>query len=347
MVRTILIPLILSLSLLVQGSSGSAPALGLAESDAPALCRASLLPLAETMAPREIKARFEGTITSQLPSPGGSDEIWTIADVDVLITPQTIIEPQGYQAAPGDQAQVIATHSGGGYCGLSVTVRVGAIAALPVEFQGVIQEIIAGQEITELEIKGTRVILDASSEVIGKLAVGLLARVIGDKQGDASVLARSVATESEQEASVSVELEDQIIAVEVEHWVLGDPDADPEQHVKIWTGNAEIVNQAHVGLTAQVRGYRRADDSVDASTIVVEEIDSSTQRQFEGTVTVIEGDRWVIDTVGGAFTILLDQSTFVDEARAPATIGSWSKADTVQLSPGTYLAVRIRMERID
>ena len=264
--KALLISLVTLLFMLAPGSASLALGFATSAIDIAFPRHRGILPFEEALAPRLIKVRFEGTISQITPVPNSENVIWNVADVDVVITPDTLITPDGYQASVGDQARIEAVYQSGQFFGLDVSIHVGPITAQPIEFTGIIESIQGGENI-ELSIGGTRVVTSAATEIVGDgLQVGNLAQVTGDLRADKSILAHRIDTSSPDIAAVSVEFEDEIADIQQEYWLLGDLDR-PSEWRKVWIANAEIPNQGHVGLAAEVRGYKRQDGSIDATNI--------------------------------------------------------------------------------
>ena len=341
--KALLISLVTLLLMLIPGSASLALSLASRIDVAPPRY-GGILPLEETPAPRLVKVRFEGTISQITPIPDSEDVVWNVGDVDVTITAETVIAPDGYQATVGDKARVEAIMRRGRLVGLEVSIHVGPIIAQPIEFTGVIESI-QGSENVELVIGGVRVATTATTEFVGeRLQVGSLAQVTGDLQADKSILAYRIDTSSPDTAAVSVEFEDEIRDIQAEYWLLGAL-GHPSEWRKVWIANAEIPNQGHVGLAAEVQGYKRQDGSIDATHILVEEINPSDETMLSGSLVAMGAETWTLDTGPADRVIKLDGNTFVDESRAPAVPGNTAYVTAISLQDDSLLAIRIRMER--
>ena len=294
---------------------------------------------AVTAPPRLVKVRFEGRISSMLPMSGAGNALWTVADEEVLVVAATIIEPEGYQPVVGDWALVHATQADGGpLVAERIQVRISAIEAAPYEFRGII-EVVEGQGAGQaLVVSGAKVVTDGETQITGEIVVGYVAEVSGELRVDGSVLARRIATSSPGDAAERVELEGIIEEMQAEWWTVAG--------VRVWTANAEIPRQGHVGLTAEVSGIQQADGSVRGTYILVEEIEPSDEQRFSGRVVSITRESWVLELATGAQRVVyVDASSFIDESRAPAAAGNLAGVLAIQRQDRSLLALRIRLER--
>lgn len=296
-------------------------------------------------AARPIPVRFEGLIEDMV-TLSGQEAVWTVDGQSLVVNAETVIEPVGYPVAEGDWVKVNATGTPEQLIADHINVRIGAIEAPPFEFVGAIETIQDEGGALTLIVAGTRVLTDEQTEVIGELAVGHVAQVVGDQQPDRSVLARQINTESPQDALAAVQFEDEITEIQDDYWFFGDPNR-PENWVKVWIVDAEIPVQGHVGLSAEVSGTRLADGSVKATRIQVQTLNPFDEIRFSGIVTDLGRDAWVVDRPAGAQIVYLDAHTFVDESRAPAILGSLAHVMAVQRQDGTLLAIRIAMARAE
>ena len=343
--KAFLISVATLLFLLVPGSASIALTLETTDIGSAFPRHRGILPFEEALAPRLIKVRFEGTILQITPVPTGENAIWNVSDVDVTITPDTLIVPAGYHASVGDLARIEAIYRNGHFIGLNVSIHVGPITAQPIEFTGTIEGIQIGED-TELVVGGTRVVATTATEILGDLVVGYLAQVTGELRADKSILAHRIDTSSPDIAAVNVEFEEEIVDIQAEYWLFGDLDR-PSEWQKVWIANAEIPNQGHVGLSAEVQGYKRQDGSIDATSILVEDINLSDETIFSGSVVAMGTETWTLalDTGSNERIINLDRNTFIDESRAPAVVGNTARVMAISRSDGSLLALRIRMER--
>lgn len=300
---------------------------------------------------RLIAVRFEGVISEIHSNAETGDETWIVADVEVIVAEETVITPAGYEAAVGDWARVTAVYlTEDMLLARHVHIRIGAIQAAPYEFRGPIEAVEGSGEEREIVVAGLRVAINAETEVSGELRVGYVATVAGERLPSGIIRALQVATLSPQEAATLVEVKGWIKELHEEWWLLSldeDIGNDSETDLKVWIADAEIPRQGHIGLGADVKGYRRPDGSLAATYILVEEVTPAEEMRLTGIVESISEEVWVIETAGGRRTIYLDAHTFVDESRAPATTGNRARVFAVQRLDGSLLAFRIRLERPD
>jgi hypothetical protein len=263
-----------------------------------------------------------------------------VDDTEILVVAETMITPADYAVAVGDWVQVKAIQKEGqALVAQEIQVSLGAIETRTTEFVGTIERI-SGKE---LVIADTSVVQDAETAVSGELVVGNVAYVYGILQTDRSVLARQIEADPPQVRSQSVQLENVIVDMQPEWWWLGDAER-PETWIKVWTTDAEIPTPGHVGLFAEVTGYRREDGSVDATLIQVQELDPFDEIRFSGIVSQMDKQSWVIQTDSSPKTIVIDTNTFIDESKAPALVGNRAHVTAI---PETMVALRISMTRPD
>jgi len=299
---------------------------------------------AVTPPPRPMKVRFEGEISSITTVPETGDEVWMVAGVEVIITEDTIVAPQGYQAAVGDWAKVKAVRGiDGTIVAEYVDIRISAIEASNFEFRGPIESIEETSLASEIElvVGGTRVLADDNTEIIGDLVVGYVAEVAGELRADGVVLAHRIATLSPEDAETSVEFKGEIKGINADWWLVEWEDAT----VTVWKTEAQIEGTPFVTLLAAVRGFRRGDGSVNATMIRVEEPNPIDEVHFSGTVVSLSQDVWVVRTEAGDKTVHIDFYTFIDESRAPALEDNIAHVTAKQQPDQSFLAFRIRLER--
>ncbi len=309
----------------------------------------SIASSASVLSTRPTRVRFEGAISQITIPPEGMPEIWIVAGTVVTINADTVIAPPGYRTIVGDWVQVKAIRNGdGSFVAEHVHVRIGATGAVPIEFRGLIESIEAiGDNADRLVVAGIRVIRGPDTQVEGELRVGLVAQVRGDQQANGEVLARWITTSSPETIPTTVEFEGEIREMQNDWWLiaLDGERLDDERVVKVWITDAQIEGTPRVGLMAEVRGRQREDGSVSASVIRIEGFNPSQEVHFHGRVASISQDVWVIGADANERTVYLTGDTFVDEGRAPALVGNLAFVAAVQRSDGSFLALRIRLER--
>jgi len=84
---------------------------------------------------------------------------------------------------------------------------------------------------------------------------------------------------------------------------------------------------------------------VDASLVLVEELNPSQTERLTGQVVQIAEDSWIVSAGGKNRTIYIGLNTFIDEGRAPAVVGNWAEAVVVLRPDETWLAIRIKLSR--
>lgn len=85
---------------------------------------------------------------------------------------------------------------------------------------------------------------------------------------------------------------------------------------------------------------------MEAAFILVEEINPVDEVRFRGVVTQLGIDQWAIDKeAGGEEIVYLDNSSFIDESRAPAVAGNLAQVLAITRADGSLLALRISMGR--
>lgn len=286
---------------------------------------------------RPTRIRFEGTVTQITPSEEGAH--WIVSGVEITVTPVTLITPQGYQVGVGDWVRVKGVRVGEGpILAEEIHAQVGAIEAALIEFRGVIESTESQSDgATKLVVSGRVVISSRSTEVEGDLVVGYLAEVRGEAQADGVVFARRIVSSPPATVQQTVEFEGRIEQMQIDWWLIGG--------IKVWIAGAEIPRQGMVGLSAEVKGRQRADGSVDAAVIQVEELNPSQEVRLTGQVVKIAQDSWIVSVGGVERVIYTGLNTYIDESRAPAISGIAADVLAVQRADDTLLAIRIKLSR--
>jgi len=310
--------------------------------------RPNIRPVAQSEAPtpphtqrllevRPVRVRFEGYITQIMPQEEGA--MWEVAGVQVMVNDTTVIAPEGYAPTVGDWGRITALHRENlPLLAESVAIRLAPIGATAVEFRGVIESMQAqADDIIQLVVSGTTVLKTRNTSVEGELRVGHVAQVIGALQADGVVIASRIAALAPDTAAQLVEFEGTIEEIHETWWLV--------EGVKVWIAGAQIPRQGHVGLTAEVTGIYRNDGSVDASFILVEDVNPTQEVRLSGQVIAIASETWQIQTPAGAQAIYVGANTFVDESRAPAIIGAHADVLAIQRADQSLLALRIRLSR--
>ena len=292
--------------------------------DRPLVARAQLFVAGEA------RLRVSGTIR-KLPQDLQGE--WVVGTVSVLVDADTRIEPEDYVPQLGDWASVwatgrldqtlLATH-------ISVTAR-HKISLLWVEFKGLIENIADDR----LIVSGVTVHMDEYTQVLGTPLPRFIAQVRGYSQSDGSIRATVVSIIDPLEINVQFEGLIQDHPPSPFHngtWHIGRLSVITDEHTEV-SGPAP-----HVGLSAEVNGVLLDDERVYAREIRVV---APSVRPIEGIVRTIRETEWIIgDTV-----VRIDESTFVDESRASAGVGTWAEASVRITEEGDLLAIRIRVTR--
>lgn len=129
---------------------------------------------------------------------GGLLGEWTVGQETVIVSDKTKLLPEGVIPAVGDIAHVTGFRTNDGKVDARLIV-IRKPAQVEVEFTGPIQSI--GD--TEWTVRNIRVIITATTEIIGTPQVGLIAEVKGYPQADRSVVATRIRVREPQTEPVS------------------------------------------------------------------------------------------------------------------------------------------------
>ena len=310
--------------------------------------------LAEGVPPgRPISIKLEGTIKSITDLSEGQ-QLWQVAGIDVLITPETEMEPVGHVAREEDYAVIQATIEGEQIVATYVRIQTDddALVQNDLEFRGLISAGPTGvavrrlKQSTEWTIGGRQVELDSKAQVIGTPAVGLYAHVKGRLLRSGKVKANWVKIMDPVELAAKFELKGRIQEIASDrpgYWTI-----DGVRGVV--SEDTEIEGTPVVGAVAEVRGSRQQRDGqllFEHITIVQ---DDAAMLRLEGLIEEygIEKEGFVVEgfIVVSGQRVYIDGMTFIDESRGRAAPGMWAEV-VARLEVGGYYAQLIRVERPD
>ena len=197
------------------------------------------------------------------------------------------------------------------------------------EFRGVLEE-----TNPRYWVVGSRLVFISDRTLIqGRPEIGALAEVKGQLLYSGIVLAKTIKLTT-PDAFVEVEFEGIIEQWSQDVWTVSGVD------VRI-SAVTEIAGAPGLGMAAEVQGILQPDDSVLAQRINVKTPGFAAQIEIEGIAVEITATHWVV----AGQTLLVDNSTFVDESQAPAEVGMWAQVSALLRRDGSMLALRIRLAR--
>jgi hypothetical protein len=296
---------------------------------------------------RPITIKFEGVISAcPLPLPS----TWRIADLYVAVSPKTVIIPPGRIAAPGDYAIVTAVRAEtpddsptpDGEATLTAT-RIalcpeGDTGARTVEFRGVIGAFPQTASYRGVWTIGhISVALPDRAQLVGVPTLGYYARVVGWLKRDRQVEAVSITIVNPIDELARFEFQGSVQApFEANSWLL-----TISGITGLVTDQTTIEGEMQVGAVVDVRGRRLPGGQVWFEQVrVLPEADRAVR--LRGPIQAIDATLGVWDI--GGISVALDDLTYVDQVRGPATPGMWAEVLAIQQGEGLY-ALRIRVER--
>ncbi|MFQ6057388.1 MAG: DUF5666 domain-containing protein [Anaerolineae bacterium] len=228
---------------------------------------ATSTPTAVPQPPRAIKVKFEGLIEAM------DEDGWTIAGQKVLINDETIIE-HGELAEVGAWAVVQAVRQpDGSLLALRITItRAAEKPPQPIEFTGTIDSFSDKVWI----VGGVTILINEDTVIEGTPQVGAVAHVRAVRQPDGSLLALRIVVEPLEEQVV--EFEGPIQSIGPDSWVVAG-------RTVLVDANTVIVGTPRVGAMAEVRAIARADGTLLATRIEVQEPTETPQPTATATLT--------------------------------------------------------------
>ena len=208
------------------------------------------------------------------PSNAARDRVWMIGPTPVLITPATVVigDPQ-----VDDLVWVMAEQKGTDLWAISVEEVDRTVDAVPVEFEGVIEQI----GVTTWQIAGRQVLIEDDTEIIGDAAVGKSAEVKAlQAKADSTLTGRTIRVLDQGDeltlgAMVASILPAEAGATVWDVWIFAEePGAYPTPTTLYVNGNTLVDESravAKAGQWAEVRGLSVGQDEYKADMIRLEE----------------------------------------------------------------------------
>lgn len=289
--------------------------------------------------PRPIVVKLEGTITARPPTLLGE---WQVDDNTISVTIETVIQPVGYDPQVGDRVVVKAlrTPTSSSLIALKMTVEKPGEDGHPVEFRGIINECVeASPYWGNWVVARTKVsVTDQTTVVVaGTPKPGLYAQVRGLVNGDGTVAASYIEVLSPASVAVKFQFKGlvQFMSWGKGLWIIGGVPGEV-------SSRTEIIGQDKIkfGSLVQVSGERSGIFIQFTRIALVEE---PAQIQWEGVIQQValeSAGEWVV----GDKSVLVDETTFVDESHGRAQPGMWAQVTATEIE-GLYRAQRIRIEQ--
>jgi len=178
----------------------------------------------------------------------------------------------------------------------------------------------------------------------GRVAVGAVVEVEGTPRADGSVDAAEIKVEEAPEVEPEVEFTGTIQSLPNTPGFIGDWVVSGRTvHVTAATRIEREEGTVAVGATVEVQGTRRADGSVDATEIKVEEAEKA-EVNFKGTIMSLPNTPGFIgDWLVGGKTVHVSAATRIQQEDGPVAVGALVSVEGVQRADGSIDATKIEV----
>jgi primosomal replication protein N len=304
----------------------------------------------EIKAPRNFE--FQGRV-DQLPMTTGFTGDWIVSGRTVHVTSATTIDQTQKALAVGVMVKVVGTLRMDG------TIDATRIETLPTqqlpffEFTGTVQSLPATPDLLGDWMVGTRTVHVTSMTKIetedGPITVGTMVEVKGFVRADGSIDAAKI--EPVENPPNAIEFRGMITNLPTTPGFIGDWTIEGHTvHVSSTTRIQQEEGLVAVGALVEVRGTIRADGSVDAARIEVEESAGSLEHtprvEIEGMVQQLPSSAGLIgDWMVNGSTIHVNSLTRIRPSAAAITVGSFVEIEGFLRPDNSVDAVSAELER--
>jgi hypothetical protein len=175
----------------------------------------------------------------------------------------------------------------------------------------------------------------------GTVAVGAVVEVQGTLRSDGSVDATEIQVKEAEAAEVEFKGIIQHLPGTtgfIGDWVVGGRTVHVTAATRIDTEEGAVA----VGATVQVQGTQRADGSIDAQEIEVQEAEQA-EVEFKGTITSLPPTGFIGDWMVGGKIIHVSAATRIDQEEGPVVVGALIQVEGVQRPDGSIDAAKIEV----
>jgi hypothetical protein len=216
------------------------------------------------------------------------------------------------------------------------------------EFTGTIQSLPAMGLVGDWIVGGKTVHVTAKTEIEqddGVVAVGAVVQVEGTQRTDGSVDASQIEVKNGgQNPEPEIEFKGTIKSLPNTAGFIGDWVVDTRTvHVTSATEIDQEEGKVAVGAVVEVQGGQRADGSVDAKEIQVQEAEQE-EVNFKGTIMTLPNTMGFIGDWGvGGKTIHVSSATKIDQEEGPVVVGAFVSIEGTQRADGSIDATKIEV----